>query len=191
MNWLRLVRLLPVLAIVGCGDATTEPGPIAHNSGPSSPEGDAGVTEVTPPTTEEFVVTRVSLFQSLEIPLYPEKDLATVPLIAGKDTLVRVNVRPANGATKLENVFATVQLDDGASAPIAGPPVEVAAASDTVLDVTIPASQLTSSAKLRVQVMPEAASTTSGGSIGAWPREARPSRWRPKYPATCVWWSCR
>ncbi len=171
MNCLRRVRLLPVLAVVACGDATTtDSGQVSRPPGASGEDLDAGVTapdDVDP--TENFVVTRVSLFQTLEIPLHPQKDLSTVPLIAGKDTLVRVNVRPATGTTKLEKVFATVHVEDGAATPIAGPAVAVEASSDTVLDVTVPASQFTSNTKLRVKVMPQAASAASSGSLGAWP----------------------
>lgn len=179
-RWTRALGLLPLLAAFACSDAATTDGARTGDppGGPGGGTADGGGDESPP--TDDFTVTKVTLFQSLEIPLYPEKDLATVPLLAAKDTLVRVTVRPKSGTATVTKVFAAAQLGD--ATPVAGAPADVAT-GDTVLDVLVPAAQLTADATLRVKVMPEGAAATSSGAIGVWPSSGTPEPLTPEISA--------
>jgi hypothetical protein len=128
---------------------------------------------------QSLSITAIDAYQSIRVPLFGGEPVADpAPLIAGRETLVRVFVAPQPGSSPVE-VTAEVSVTGG-QAPLllrdtrTLTRASTQAALDSTFHVTIPAGVLTDASALSVRLTVEqGGATVAAGAMhpAAWPAE--------------------
>lgn len=133
-----------------------------------------------------LVIDDIVLFQAIGVPLVANGEEVLerpVPIITGKDALVRVHVRPED-EWKVREVVAWVELDDGRETrAFASEPLRVTGSSAyddlaTTLNVSIPGAFVSEVMTYRVSLReksPHARTYPGTASRAFWPAEGRAS----------------
>jgi hypothetical protein len=106
---------LHVITLIMLGAACAAPELVEsdHASGPAKTSGPAGSPSLQGgQTTPGFTVTKLSLYQSLEVPLMANGSEVTggkIPIVAGRPALVRIFVEPIDSARR--TLHAALRVD--------------------------------------------------------------------------------